>query len=136
MIWLYLALLAYLINAVAFIVDKYLLAAPIPRPFAYAFWVALLSSFALVLIPFGVLWYGSFYFFVSFISGLAFFLGLIMLYRAIKISDISVASTKVGAFGAIFTAVFFISFSQGYDDTITWSRIVSLDFGSIFLSSG
>lgn len=106
MLWLYLALTAYFINAVAFIIDKHLLSSPIPRPLAYAFGVSILSILAVVLIPFGVLWQGWGYFFIAFISGNAFFVALFFLYRSIKPSDVSVASTNVATLSAIFTYIF------------------------------
>ncbi len=106
MIWLYTSLVAYLITAVAFIFDKYLLHAPIPRPFAYSFWVALLSSVALVLIPFGVIIPTPKLFLVSLVSGSTFFISLIFLYRAIRMSEITTVVTKVGALTAVFTFIF------------------------------
>jgi uncharacterized membrane protein len=106
MLWLYLALLAYFINAVAFIIDKHLLASSIPKPFAYAFGVSLLSILSLVLIPFGVLWPGLPYLLVALASGGAFFIALIFLYKSIRLSDVSVASTNVATISAICTYFF------------------------------
>ena len=106
MSWLYFTLFAYLINALAFVVDKYLLVIHIPRPFAYAFWVAILSVFAVVLIPFGVILQSAGYYFVALSSGGLFFIALIFLYKAVKASDISVASTMFGVATAVFTYLF------------------------------
>lgn len=103
MSWLYFTLLAYIINAFAFVVDKYLLVSHIPRPFAYAFWVAILSVFSVVLIPFGVVAQSVGYLLTALASGGAFFVALIFLYKAIKESDVSVASTMSGAATAIFS---------------------------------
>lgn len=106
-IWLSLAILAYLLTAGAFVIDKYLLAAPIPKPFAYAFWVAILSTPIILLIPFFNIYLpGAFFFVVSFASGGAFFGGLIFLYKSIKKSDVSVAATQVGVTATIFTYIF------------------------------
>ncbi len=52
--WLWLIIVAHLINAVAFLVDKILLAHAVRPPRAYAFFIGILSSVALFLIPFGV----------------------------------------------------------------------------------
>lgn len=104
--WLYLALLAYFINAVAFIIDKHLLSSHIPRPLVYTFGVSILSILAVVLIPFGVSWLGLNYFILAFISGASFFVALFFLYTSIKSSDASLASTNVGTLSAIFTYVF------------------------------
>lgn len=101
--WLYITLLAYLVNAFAFVVDKYLLVTHIPRPFAYAFWVAVLSTSVVVLIPFGVVTQSTSYFIIALASGAAFFVALIFLYQAIKASDISVASTMSGVATAVFS---------------------------------
>ncbi len=108
MLWLYLALLAYFVNAIAFIIDKHLLASSIPKPFAYAFGVSILSVLALILIPFGVLWPGFSYFWIAFASGGIFFLALVFLYKAIRLSDVSVATTNVATISAISTYLFSI----------------------------
>lgn len=106
MVWIYLALWAYFLNALSFIIDKYLLAAPIPRPFVYAFWVAALSAVAVVLIPFGVSWISPGMFLVSFLSGLSFFFGLIFFYKSLKQGDVSVGATKTGTFTVLFSYLF------------------------------
>lgn len=112
MVWLYIALIAYFINASVFVIDKYLLSTKVPRPFAYAFWVAILSSFVFVLIP--VIDLPNFGFFVlSFVSGTALFLGNILLFKIVKLTDASVAATKVSAFSAVFTYIFsFLVFKE------------------------
>jgi drug/metabolite transporter (DMT)-like permease len=116
MLWVYLALFAYFINAIAFIVDKYLLNAPIPKPFAYAFWVAILSLFVVVLIPFGVSMVNVQLLLVALVSGGVFFAALIFLYRSIKHGDISVSATKVAVFTTIFSFIFsLIIFDQPFE---------------------
>lgn len=106
MLWFYLAIVAYAFNAVAFVIDKHLLSAPILRPISYAFWVGILSVVVVVLLPLGIYWVNFYYCIISFASGAAFFFALIFLYKAIKKTDISVASTKVGVLGVIFTYIF------------------------------
>lgn len=108
MTWLYLALIAYAINAVVFVIDKHLLGGHIPRYHAYAFGVSILSLSSLVLIPFGVSWNGLAYFSIAITSGAVFYIGLMFLYKTIKESDISLAATQAGTFGAIFTYLFSI----------------------------
>jgi len=112
--WIILAITAYLLSAVAFVVDKYLLALPIPKPFTYAVWVAVLSTPVVLLIPFfNIFIPGITYFLISFASGCAFFIGLILLYTAVRKSDISVASTQVGVATAIFTYIISVPVLQG-----------------------
>ena len=52
MTWLVAALSTYLILAIVFLVDKYLLTQRIPNPKVYSFYVGGLGVLALVLIPF------------------------------------------------------------------------------------
>src|SRR3989344_4234375 len=101
MLWLYLALLAYLINAIVFVIDKYLLAGHIPKYHAYAFGVSILSLSSFVLIPFGVSWQGFGYFLIAISSGAAFFVGLMFFYKSIKDSDVSIAATQIGTMSAV-----------------------------------
>jgi len=127
MTWLYLTLLAYLVNAFAFVVDKYLLVTHIPRPFAYAFWVALLSASAVVLLPFGVATQSVGYLLIALASGGSFFIALIFLYKAIKASDISVASTMVGVATAVFSyflAVLLIGEPSGIINIISITMLI------------
>lgn len=114
MIWPYIAIVAYAINAIVFVVDKYLLSAPILRPLSYAFWVSFLSLVVIVIVPLGVYWVNFDYFLIAFASGAAFFVSLIFLYKAIKRSDVSVASTKVGVLGVIFTFIFSVLILKDY----------------------
>lgn len=106
MLWLYLALFAYFLNAIVFIIDKYLLHSHIQKPFSYAFGVAILSLGAVFLIPFGVQWQNWTYLGLAFLCGFSFFVGLIYLYKSVKLSDISIAATQVGTISAIFTVIF------------------------------
>lgn len=106
MFWLYLALIAYLINASVFIIDKHLLHSAIPKPYSYAFGVAVLSLGALFLLPFGVHWYGWQYLMIALLCGSSFFLSLFYLYKSIKMSDVAVASTQVGVIGIVFAEIF------------------------------
>src|SRR3989344_2642063 len=133
MSWLYFTLLAYLINAVAFVVDKYLLLFHIPRPFAYAFWVAILSAFAAILIPFGVVMQNTTYLLVALVSGGSFFTALVFLYKAIKESDVSVASTMSGVMTAVFTYFFAIMLVGDPSDPANVIAMALLVVGMLFL---
>ncbi|MEX2090599.1 MAG: DMT family transporter [Candidatus Paceibacterota bacterium] len=102
---LFLALVAYFFISIAFIIDKYLLSAAIPRPFAYAFWVTILSSAVVVFIPLGVQIPDLSYLAIAFISGSTFFVGLIYLYQAIRKTNVSIASTHVSVMSVVFAYV-------------------------------
>lgn len=126
--WLFFTILAYFINAIAFIVDKYLLLFHIPRPYTYAFWVAVLSASAVILIPFGVVMQSVGYLSIALISGGSFFVALIFLYKTIKASDISVASTMAGVATAVFSyflAVLLIGEPAGVINVIAIAMLIT-----------
>lgn len=106
MLWLYLTLFAYFFDAIAFIIDKYLIASRITDPAVYAFGISVLSAGVIFLIPFGVSLPGFLYFFIALISGVTFYIGVLFIYKSVKISDISVVSTNIGAMSAIFSYIF------------------------------
>lgn len=54
MLWLWIALAAYLLNAIAATVDKILLSNDIPNPRVYTFFISLLGGLGIVLAPWGV----------------------------------------------------------------------------------
>lgn len=107
MAWIYLAIVAYFLDAVVFGIDKFLLAAPIPNPLSYAFYVSLLSVFAVFLLPFGIYLPTLPNLAVAILSGLSFFVALVFLYRSIKQIDILEATPAIGAVSALTT--FFVS---------------------------
>ncbi|MEK7603891.1 MAG: hypothetical protein AAB461_02100 [Patescibacteria group bacterium] len=133
MLWFYLTILAYLFNAFAFILDKYLLVNYNPRPFAYAFWVAILSTFAVALIPFGVVAPGAGYLLIAIISGSAFFIGLIFLYKSMQITDISVATTMSGVATAAFSYFLAVPVLGEPSGVFNSAAIILLIGGTLFL---
>ncbi len=134
MTWPFLALTAYFINAISFVIDKHLLAAPIPRPFAYAFGVGILSGVALVLIPFGVTVPAPDEILISIVSGAAFFVALIFFYKSVRRGDISVSATKTGVFTAVFSALFSFLFLGDYLSGSSAVSLVFLIVGAAFLA--
>ena len=134
MTYAYIALGAYLLNAVSFLIDKHLLAAPIPKPFAYAFGTAVLSAAALLLIPFGVYWPGWGDFAIALVSGGAFFAGLIFLYRSVRHGDVAVSAAKAGAFTALFSTLFAVGFLGENLLSLNALSLVLLVTGIFFLT--
>ena len=131
-IWLSIALVAHFLTAVAFLIDKYLLADSTRPPLAYAFWVAVFSGVVVILIPFGVFIPGLFYLAVAFVSGATFFFGLIFLYRAIRKTDASVASTNVSVISVAF-AYFFSIFILGESFKLMDVAALGVVMAGIFL---
>lgn len=133
MLWFYIAIVAYTINAIVFVIDKYLLFAPIPKPVSYAFWVSLLSLAVVVVIPFGVSWVSFNYFLIALASGASFFVFLVFLYEAVKKTDVSVASTKVGVMGVIFTYILSVLILKDYFSGMDVVALVLLALGILLM---
>lgn len=109
--WILLSLLGYLFLAFSFVLDKLLLKKRIPEPAVYAFYVAILSLFTLILVPFGVKWVDFNFFIISIFSGVIFIWGLVFYYKAVKENEISRITPLVGTISqitALFIAVFFL----------------------------
>lgn len=106
MLWIYLAVGANLLVAIAVVIDKYLLAAKPVRPLAYAFGVALLSGLALFLLPFGVTLPPLDSVPLIIATGVAQFGALVFFFRAVRGHDPSLAASKTGTFAVLATFIF------------------------------
>jgi hypothetical protein len=99
--WISIALGGYFFNAVTAILDKYILSSRIPQPSVNAFLVALLSLFALVLLPFGVRPMEVGHMAAAFVSGAFFIYHLMPFYAAVKSSEVSRVAPLIGALVAL-----------------------------------
>lgn len=103
MTWILFAIISYFLNAVTAITDKFLLKKSIPSVAAYSFYVGLLSVFAVILIPFGVVWPGWQTVLLDLIPGAVFFWTVYFFVVAVKKYEVSRVVTMVGGFAPIFT---------------------------------
>lgn len=102
--WVGLAIAAQALAAVSIFVDRYVLThgKGIGSPVAYAFFVALLSGFVVVLLPFGVVAMPSLIVIeISLMMAITFIGALILLYRALKEGTASDVMPVIAAFSAI-----------------------------------
>ncbi len=107
--WVLLAICAQAIAAVVTYVDRHVLThgKGIGKPIAYAFYVALLSGFVVVLLPFGVVDAPSLLVLeLSTINAVAFVTSLYFLYSALKEGHASDVMPVVAAVSAIASFVF------------------------------
>lgn len=117
--WLTFALAGYFFNAVTALFDKFLLAGRIKEPVVYAFFVSVLSLFAVVLVPFGyqpIPWQTAV---VFVISGVLFLYGLVAFYNAVKRSEISRVAPLVGITISVIAGV--ASFGYGPAASLSFS---------------
>lgn len=131
MSWILFALGGYFFNAVTSIFDKFLLSGRIKEPCVYAFYVAILSLFAIVFVPFGVQIIPWQTIVVFVISGVLFLYGLVAFYNAVKRSEISRVAPLVGITTAAIAAVASLAFGPAAN--LSFSPI---SFLSLFLLLG
>lgn len=106
--YIFVAILAYFIIALATINDKFLLTSnKVSHPAIYAFYSGLISFFTFVLLPFGGNWIGFTNFFQYIIFGIIFHYGVLCLFYAIQKNQASQVIPVNGAIVPIVT--FFIS---------------------------
>ncbi len=131
--WLYLTLFAYFFDALAFVIDKYLIASRITDPAVYAFGISILSIGVIFLAPLGVSLPGFLYLAIAIMSGATFYAGVLFIYKSVKISDISVVSTNIGATSAIFSYVFSLFILKEQLSNVHFLAFVFLVVGIFFL---
>jgi hypothetical protein len=137
MTWMAVALGGYFFNAVAALLDKYLLSGPIKAPAVYAFFVSLFSLFTLFFIPFGFQFFGWQTTGLFLLSGALFLYGLVAFYTAVQQREISRIAPLVGtvvslvAFGAVFAPGLF---SEGTFTAIHILALLLLISGGLLIS--
>ncbi|MFZ1655118.1 MAG: hypothetical protein WAT84_04810 [Candidatus Moraniibacteriota bacterium] len=124
--WLTFALAGYFFNAVTVLFDKFLLAGRIKEPVVYAFFVSILSLFAIVLVPFGfqpIPWQTVV---VFVISGMLFLYGLVAFYNAVQRSEISRVAPLVGITVSVIAGVASLAFGPAAYVTLSPGHFFSL----------
>ncbi len=107
--WLIVAVLAYLLFAIVFLIDKYLLTERIPDPALYAFYTGVLSVFIFLLAPFVDFSVPLFRnFILAFSVGVVFIVALFWFYRGLHLFETSRVVPIIGALAPIFS--FFLVF--------------------------
>jgi len=112
MIWILALILAHIFYAIASILDKYILAKPIPNPMNYSFWVGFLGIFILILIPIGFLIPEQGFvmpnkseIFWSLIAGVAQIGAFLCFYKALDKGEVSRIVPFVGAMTSVFVLI-------------------------------
>ena len=105
MTWLFLAVGAYFLNSITAVIDKFLLKKSVPSPIAYTFYVGLLSIFAVILIPFGVVFLSFMEILKDILAGMVFLLAILFFLKSVKKNEVSIAVTVIGGFTPIFVLI-------------------------------
>ena len=126
MLWLIVAILAYLILSLVFLVDKYLLTGPILNSKAYAFYVGALGSLVLLLAPFvGFYLPGRFDLLLSLFTGMVNVLALFWFYKTLQLFEASRVIPTIGGFTPLFT-FFLVYFSSANEEILSLPHAIAL----------
>jgi drug/metabolite transporter (DMT)-like permease len=125
--WLIIVLAGHFLNALAFLMDKFLLTKKIPSPFVYAFFIGVLGILALVLIPFGVVVPSSAEIIRALVAGATFILALVFFFAGLKENEASRVIPLTGGFVPAFTfvlAYFFLAERLGQTEILAFAALV------------
>lgn len=135
--WLTVAILAYFILAVVFLVDKYLLTSSIPDPKVYAFYVGVLGLLALLLIPVvGFYVPAPSQIVLSLLAGAVFVYGLFWFYKALQAFEPSRVVPAIGGLTPLFSFGLIYLFTLGQEKLTfqSFSAFLLLILGSILIN--
>ncbi|MFH1610875.1 MAG: DMT family transporter [Patescibacteria group bacterium] len=107
MSWLIITIFAYLLNAVAAVIDKTMLKKNILSPISYTFSIAVLGGVLMLLvIPFGFGIPSRLTLIVSLIAGAAFVWALILMFKALEKDDATRVAPIIGGLVPVFVFIF------------------------------
>ncbi|MDP1709262.1 MAG: EamA family transporter, partial [Candidatus Komeilibacteria bacterium] len=104
--WIVIVITGHLLNALAFLMDKFLLTKKVPSPFAYAFFIGLFGIVAAALIPFGFSVPAVPAIMRALLGGATFVLALIFFFAALKENEASRVVPLSGGLVPGFTIIF------------------------------
>ena len=104
--WLLISLFAYLLNAIAITVDKFLLSKKISNPAVYTFFISALSLLAIIMAPFGMQWYGTLPALIGIIGGIFFTGGLLYMFKALEANEASRITPIIGGMQPLWILIF------------------------------
>lgn len=131
--WIFLLVVAYLLIALASLVDKFMLTKA-TEPVIYMFLVSLFGLAIVILAPFGFVVPTWQVLVVSAIAGGSYTLAIFFLYKAVQYNEASRVFTFVGAMVAVSTFIFSYFF---LGERLSWPQIVAfmiLIVGGILIS--
>ena len=137
MTWLTIAISAYFILAVVFLVDKYLLTEAIPNPRVYAFYVGALGISVLVLAPFvGFYVPGISQLILGVLSGMVFIYGLFWLYKSLQLFEPSRVVPAIGGLTPLFVfgLIYILTLGQETFSLKELTAFILLVLGSILIT--
>lgn len=136
MLWLIVTVAGYFFSGLATLIDKYLLAGPVPHPKVYTFYIGLLGASALVFSPLGfflkdprqVIW--------ALLSGALLIFALFWFFKSLSLFEASRVVPAIGALTPLF--VFGLTNITGFKSISSFEILAFslLILGSVFISLG
>lgn len=135
MSWFFIAIIAYLLNAIAMVIDKTLLKKEVPNPVVYVFYIALLGAILmLIILPFGLAIPTAITLLVALISGLVFVWALLLMFQALKKDDATRVTSLVGGLTPIFVFIFaWYLLEESFTHQELWALILLIS-GSLLIA--
>lgn len=106
MSWLLITVIAYFLNAVSLLVDKFLLVKKIENPVVYTFYVSVLSGLVIFLWPFGFVWPSASNIWLAGLSGVSFMGAMFYMFKALNRGEASRIGPLIGGLSPIFVMLF------------------------------
>ncbi len=104
--WLLVVIIAYFLNAIAAVVDKFLISKKIPNPAVYTFYIALLGLVGLVLAPWGFALISATDLLWVLAAGLSFTFALLFLFKGLSVNETTRITPFIGGLSPVFVFLF------------------------------
>ncbi len=134
MLWFFIALAGYILQAIVFILDKKILTSSVSKPVVYTFYSTIFMLPVFFAIPFGAQTVLGYDFLIAMASGVTFGLGLWFMFLAVKEGEASHINPFIGAVIAIATYGFSYLFFQEVLTNFQLTGILFVIFASLLLS--
>lgn len=137
MLWLLVSILAYLILAITFLIDKYLLSARIPNPKLYAFYAGVLGVLIFAISPFVGFFVPPFpQIILSLVAGATAVFALFCFYQTLQLFETSRVVPTIGALLPFFTLglIYIISGGKESLNIFELPAFALLVLGSFFIT--
>jgi len=129
MSWFLVAIAAYLLLAVANLLDKFLVDNVLKNSKAYAFIACILGLVVFLAAPWFLQWPGIFWFSINLIVGFVFALALWLLYEALRRGEASRIIIFIGGITPVFSVILSILFFKERFSINQWAGIITLLVG-------
>lgn len=134
MTWITIALAAYLLLAIANLLDKFLIDNVLASSKSYAFSICLLGLVAFVAAPWFLEWPGWPSFFLNILVGFIFAAALYLLYESLRRGEASRVLVLIGGITPVFSLFFSVLFFKEQFTGSQWLGIITLLIGVLIIA--